>query len=85
MKDRGMGGLMDGVPPPGQKRGLDWCFASERPSNSVPQTPDCLFLAPVGAVKQGQGQSTSKLKYFKRPTVAVSVHSINFQYIQTDS
>lgn len=48
------------VPPPGQKRGLDWRFASKRPSNSAPQTPDCLFLAPVGVVKQGQGQSTSK-------------------------
>lgn len=47
------------VPPPGQKRGLDWRFASERPSNSSPQTPDCLFLAPVGAVKQAQGQFTS--------------------------
>lgn len=31
------------VPPPGQKRGLDWRFASERPSNSAPQTPDFLF------------------------------------------
>lgn len=47
------------VPLPGQKRGLDWRFASERPSNSAPQTPDFLFLAPVGAVKQGHGQSTS--------------------------
>lgn len=47
------------VPPPGQKRGLDWRFAAERPSNSAPQTPDCLFLAPVGAVKQDQGQFTS--------------------------
>lgn len=40
------------VPPPGQKRGLDWRFASERPSNSAPQSPDFLFLAPVGAVKR---------------------------------
>lgn len=47
------------VPLPDQKRGLDWRLASVRPSNSVPQTPDCLFLAPVGAVKQGQGQFTS--------------------------
>lgn len=47
------------VPPPGQKRGLDSHFASERPSNSLRQTLDCLFLAPVGAVKQDQGQFTS--------------------------
>lgn len=57
--DVGTEGSWDCVPLQGQKRGLDWRFASERPSNSAPQTLDCLFLAPVGAVKQGQGQFTS--------------------------
>ena len=58
-RDKGTDDSWVCIPPPGQKRGLDWHFASERPSNSAPQTPDCLFLAPVGAVKQDQGQFTS--------------------------
>lgn len=68
------------VPPPGQKRALDWRFASECPSNSAPQTPDCLFLAPVEVVKQGQGQFTSN-----STTSASNIQSINSQNIQTDS
>lgn len=83
--NRGMWDSWVCVPPPGQKRGLDWHFASERPSNSAPQTPDCLFLAPVGAVKQGQDQFTSTSTTSRGKTSASNIHSINSQYIQTDS
>lgn len=70
------------VPPPDQKRGLDWRFASERPSNSAPQTPDCLFLAPVGAGKQGQDQFTSN-STTSRGKLQLDIHSISSQYTQT--
>lgn len=81
MKNGGTEDSRVSVPLPGQKKGLDLRLASERPSNSAPQTPDCLFLAPVGAVKQGQGQFTYNSTTLW--TSASNVDSIK-SHIQTD-
>lgn len=67
MMDGRTDGRMDGsagggfsVPLPGQKRGLDSCLVSERPSNFASPPPECLFLTPVGGASPPVSQAEQK-------------------------